>query len=168
MKRAPKKAKAANTSRKIDSLTISRAERLDVRSLLSWRERGLSKDDKRLICQEYLEWAQNPTNIEWLEFFHEVGIPISTWQDWFRNDPEIRAVHDHVKTIMGARHNKMARFPKQYDANPEAFMKTIRLFHPDYKEVYDEDMKHREKEAAGNVTVVLEGIEKTDVPEIDG
>ena len=160
--------KTRDTSRKPNEMTISRASRGDYRSVLSWRQRGLTTQAKEGLMQEYHEWSEQPNSIDFLDFLHDHGIPYNTFCDWFNKHADLKELHATVKTKIGARRQRIAFFPKTHEADSQALQKTLRLYHPDWRESYDEDAKNKEKEAAGNVTVVLDRVEETDVPELDG
>jgi len=158
--------KTSDPSKKKNLMSFSRALRSDYRSVLSWRERGLTPESKDAFMQEYNEWSEQPSSLDFLDFLHDHGVPYSTFCDWFNKYADLKELHQHVKAKIGARRQKMAFFPKTHEADSAAIQKTLRLYHPDWRDTYDEDAKNKEKDQAGNVTVVLEGVEKTDVPEI--
>jgi len=160
--------KTRDTSRNINALSFSRATQADYRTVLSWRERGLDPQAKDALMQEYYDWSEQPTSIDFLDFLHDHGVPYRTFLDWTHRDPDLKDLHHHVRTKIGARRQKIAFFPKAHEADSQAIQKTLRNYHPDWRETYDEDAKNKEKENAGAVTVVLDKIESTDVPEMDG
>jgi len=118
--------------------------------------------------QEYAEWASLEDSIDYLDFLHGIGVPYNTFIDWYQRNVDLKELHIHVKQIIGSRRQKMAFFAKEHGADAGTIRTTLRNYHPDWREIHDEDQKDREKEAAGNVTVVLDKIESTDVPEMDG
>lgn len=168
VKKRTSRKKTRNTSNNYNELSFSRATRADYRTVLSWRERGLNPQSKEAFMQEYHEWAEQPSSIDFLDFLHNHGVPHRTFLDWTNRYDDLKDLHQDVKTKIGARRQKIAFFPKSHEADSAAIQKTLRNYHPDWREVYDEDAKNKEKEATGNVTVVLDTVEETEVPEIDG
>lgn len=162
------RAKTKDTTKKFNLLSFNRAERNDYRSILSWRERGLTKESKEVLMQEYAEWADNDDSIDYLDFLHGIGVPFNTFCDWYQRNKDLKELHIFVKERIGARRQKLAFFAKKSGVETGAIQKTLRQFHPDWREAYDEEVKNKEKESAGSITVVLDRIESTDVPELDG
>ena len=161
-----KLTKTSHPSKKKTFLSFSRATRNDYRSVLSWRERGLNKQCKEVLMQEYSEWADNDESIDYLDFLHGIGVPFNTFCDWYQRNADLKELHIHIKQIIGSRRQKLAFFPKKSGADSGTIRTTLRQFHPDWREIHDEDVKNKEKEAAGNVTVILDRIEDTDVPDL--
>ena len=162
------KSKNPHSNKRFSSLSFSRVTKTDFRTLLSWRERGLTPKLKKAIMQEYLEWVEIPTSLDYLDFLHEVGIPLKTFQGYCRRDEDIKAVHEYVKTLLGSRFQKIARFPKKYDANPDAFMKTLRFYHKDWRDTWNEeaDMRTKAAKAGAGFTGVVEIPAIPDCPEV--
>jgi len=149
-------------------MSLFRATRSDYRSILSWREKGLNKQSKEALMQEYAEWADHDEAIDYLDFLSDIGVPFNTFCDWYQRNADLKELHIYVKQRIGARRQNLAFFAKKHGADSGAIRSTLRNFHPDWREAHDEDVKNKERESEGNVTVVLERIESTDVPEIDG
>ncbi len=148
------KRKTNKPTTQISLLSFSRVGKKDFRTLLSWRERGLSEKMKLVLMEEYYEWAFKPKSLDYLEFLNEQSIPVRTFQDWFGEHPDLKEVHEAVKTILGVRFQMIARFPKQYNANPDPFEKTLRFYHPDWRAVRDEEDAARTKSNESNKTII--------------
>lgn len=155
--------KNTNHSRKISPLSFSLVTKTEWQTVLSWRERGITKKVKEALMSEYLEWAELPTSLDFMVFLNDRAIEYKTFQYWYLADEDIKTVHYYVKQVIGARLQK-----RLYETNPEAVMKTIRKYHPIWEECWNEDAALKVKESsagAGKVIVEMAPVENCpDVP----
>ncbi len=102
------------------------------------------------LMEEYYEWAFKPKSLDYLDFLNERSIPLETFQDWCRKHADLKEVHEAVKLFLGARFQLIARFPKQYNANPDPFERILRFYHPDWRDLRDEEDAARTKNTEAN------------------
>lgn len=133
-----KKTKSPNHSTYQSALTISRANYNDIKQRLAWRTYNPSEKFVDALAQDLYDWAQLEESLDFLDFYHKVGIPRSTCQDWVKRYHNLKAVHEEVKEIIGARRQRLAIF-KKYETNPNVLMMTLRKYHPDWQEAFEEE-----------------------------
>ena len=106
------------------------------------------------LMEEYYEWAFKPKSLDYLDFLNERSIPLETFQDWCRKHADLKEVHEAVKTILGVRFQLIARFPKDYNANPDPFEKVLRFYHPNRRDLRDEEDAARTKNTEANRQII--------------
>jgi len=132
---------------------------------LSWRSRSLNEAQYEELCSAYYEWALKPTSTSITAFCNEWGMVRKTFYDLVRKNKELAYMHGVVKEILGDRLQKLAMY-KQNECNEKTIHRTLHLYNPDWKDVYDAEVelkkqlsKDEAKSKPTNITVVMDKIE---------
>ncbi len=140
------KRKKPHRSTRISPLSFC-GKLMSARDVLSWRERGWSKKERDVLMDLQYEWSKKPTSLDLLQFYREIGVPRSTYSRLIQTDEDMRNMNEFVKDAIGERRQNMAFFPKKYDADSNAIQKTLRNYHPDWRETFNEEAALRTKES---------------------
>lgn len=145
----PRKKKQPN-----NSISVNNGKKLpiwlnDLNSLLSWKQSGLTENDAELFAQSMLDWSVTDEAWDFLGFYNLIGVHSSTYDDWREKYPKLQEVYTFVKQRLAERRQRKATF-KEHNANPGVVMFTMRKYHRDWQDCYEEDQAHK-KDQATNV-----------------
>lgn len=132
----------------------------EAKTIWSWSDSKLTPQFIEKLCEHYMEWAQHPESMDIIGFPHLYGMSYRFFCELISRHDNLKQTHQLVKEILGMRKLKAARH-KEYNCNPEVILKTIREYHPIFKDVHEEnkkeraDLKNQDKGATGPVTIVI-------------
>lgn len=132
----------------------SRSPYLNAKDVLGWRERDMGEKWIAKLCDEYLEFADDPKSEDWLDFIHWYGIPRTTFDEWKAKYPSLKEVDTLVKNILGSRKQKWATH-REFNCDPKPLMNTLRYYHPDWRALADEEKELRTKIAGESVQPII-------------
>ena len=152
-----------------NKIAKTRTEYNKARDVLSWRTCGLDKTFVERLCDELYEWGKRRTSINLLDFYHSWGMPKQTFHDYMNKHADIKFIHEIVKEMIGSRREKLAMF-KKYECNEKTIHRTLHLYHPDWKQVNEEEKdfklslsKDEQNQKPTNFTVVMQSYEDTEL-----
>jgi len=126
------------------------------KDVLGWRERDMGEKWIAKLCDEYLEFAEDPKSEDWLDFINWYGIPRKTFDDWKVKYANLKEVDELVKSILGVRKQKWATH-KEYNCDPKVITNTLRYYHPDWQAAWQQEADLRTKVAGEtNQPIVIE------------
>jgi len=113
--------------------------------LETWRENGKTKEWIYNMCEYELEWAAKDDSISFTAFYKIYGLCRQTYDKLRLKHKILDATHKVAKEWVGERREKLA-LTRKYD--PLTIHKTLRNYEPEWREIYDEDMKNKKEQAA--------------------
>ena len=171
MKKTPAKR---NGKKKLQHSTVSKNHAntegpfKDFRSMYSWRERDLGEHYINNLIDDLSDWCKKEDSFEMGDFFDEQGILDGTFHKQKEKFPELKAAYIYARSVIGRRRQRMS-FLKKYNANYQAILPTLRIYHQDWRDIYDEDVATGNSAASktpANVTVVMSDFSKAPVSEL--
>ena len=140
----------------------------EAKNALSWRQYNPGKKFIEKLCEEIYEWAKLETSTDFLQFYFSWGIPSQTFHKYRKKNKDLDFIHGLVKEILGWRRQKLATH-KKYECNFSVILQTLRMFHPDWAQVHEEDKdfklslsKDEQNQKPTNITVVMKSYEDED------
>ena len=118
------------------------------------------------LAQEYTQWARDNKDVYVLDQFAiDKGIPRYSFQRWCKSKPILKKAHQEVKNIIAVRREtRMLQGVIKEKSN----MYMMHRYHQDWEEAdkrwSELNAKAQEKEQGGNINVVIQAAENTDVP----
>lgn len=112
-----------------------------------WCKTKIGEVNIESICQLLYKWSLSEKSLDFLQFYKETGIARGTFQDWKDKYPTLKDTYEHVKDIIAERRQRFAIF-KKYGTEPTTLFKTMRLYHHEWKQVYEEDQAHKKDQDA--------------------
>jgi|SRR5277367_2513275 len=101
--------------------------------------------DRQNWIMEKLElWSLKDTSINFFDFLDEFGVPESTYYDMLAREADLKELHSRAKQRIGSRREKMAIY-KYNECNERTLHYTLRVYHEDWKKVYEEDRDNRKE-----------------------
>lgn len=119
----------------------------DVQLIMSRVKNGINSDQATELAQSYIEWAKQDEAWDIIQFCSAISIPRSTWYYWCNQHPELKQASEMVKDLIAERRQRKMTF-KEYNVDSKVVMNTMRLYHHDWKETYDEDQAHKKEQSA--------------------
>lgn len=156
-----KKRETKNNSTSRLALAKTSSPYNQIKTAMTWREKGFGESFIEAICDKYLEWAERTDAITPAEFRHQFGIPKQTFKQWKERYATLAAVDEIVREKIGCRREKLAIY-KDNDCDPRTLHRTLHLYHPDWSEVVEHEealrreLNAKEKEQKPTeITVVM-------------
>lgn len=110
----------------------------DVWGHRAWKDGKLTDTIRDIIIkkmQEFIEGSPEWNSIP--QFAAQLGLPYITYMTWAAEDEDLKPIHKQFVALLGAKRQPHAEW-KKYGAT-DAIKNTLYLYHPDYKQVRDDD-----------------------------
>jgi hypothetical protein len=157
-----------NNSIAIDLRTKVRSGYDTAKDALAMRDIAFGPEFLNVVCEELLEWGKLDTSTDMLDFYHSYGMPSTTFHAYRNKYADLDHIHSMVKEMVGTRRQKLA-VHKLFECDPSTIAKTLRLFHPDWRNAYQEEADLRKEMKAADdktgpthITVEMPRYETTD------
>ncbi len=115
------------------------------------------------IAVELIDWAKNNKDALVLrDFFHEKGIPVSSYKQWAQRNEVLRQAVEEAKYLIGSRREKGA-IKRQYDVN--MIRSSLFIYDPEWKEVeeYQAELRHKIEESNKEIQWVINQFPETTI-----
>lgn len=110
----------------------------DVWGHRAWKDGKLTDTIRDIIIkkmQEFIEGSPEWNSIP--QFAAQLGLPYITYMTWAAEDEELKPIHKQFVALLGAKRQPHVEW-KKYGAT-DAIKNTLYQYHPDYKQVRDDD-----------------------------
>jgi len=113
--------------------------------MYSWRERDPGKAFIGRMIESLEGWSQQEESIDMGEFYRYFGMLKDTCDGLRKKYPELEAACKHAVATLGLRRQRLAFFRK-YNTNPQQIERTLRFYHHEWKQIYEDERSIRLKE----------------------
>ena len=104
------------------------------------------------------------TALQLFQWYKSVGISRDMWEEVVQKNMEAKATHEQVKETIANRREMLCWFSKDSGVDPKSMSHTLRLHHPEWRQVYEEDKEARKDISAlgaTNIELVMDHVKET-------